>query len=116
MAFTGTNASHRRSFDMPGADTTIASGVNGSGQIVGTCFGNTATSHGFVDTASRFCRVDYPGASFTFVCGIDDRSSLDGSYDMVGYYGLGADHGFIATVTPIVAPAGPIVAPVTLKR
>ena len=35
---------------------------------------------------------------------------------MVGRYGLGADHGFIATVTPSVAPCAPIVAPATRKR
>lgn len=121
MAFTGTNASHRRSVDMPGAGGTTASGVNDSGQIVGAYVGNAASSswHGFVDTAGRFRRVDYPGASFTFVYGIDDRSSRDGSYDMVGNYRLGADHGFhgfIATVTPIIAPSAPIVAPATPRR
>ena len=107
IAFTGSNASAARLIDKPGADGTEANGVNDSGQVVGSY--DTNGVHGFVDNGGRFATIDYPGVSYTVPSGIDDPSSLDHSYDVVGTYsGDHGFHGFIATVTPVLAASAPI--------
>jgi Putative Ig domain/PASTA domain len=92
------------SFDVPGATSTIASGINDSGQIAGT-YGDGHTTHGFIGNQRSYRAIDYPGAAGTTVNGINDVDDT-GHVDVVGTYrGQGGQHGFLATVTPPSPPS-----------
>jgi hypothetical protein len=47
--------------DVPGAVWTIASGINNSGQVVGS----DSNGDGFLWSASSFTTIDVPGATLT---------------------------------------------------
>src|SRR5262245_16614819 len=47
--------------DVPGATSTVAQGINDSGQIVGQFF-DALGSHGFLDSGGSFTTIDVPGA------------------------------------------------------
>jgi uncharacterized membrane protein len=68
-------------FVVPGSSSTIASGVNNAGKIVGSYF--TVSSnvwHGFENAAGRPITIDYPGAQQTFPTGINNQDQIVGSY------------------------------------
>jgi hypothetical protein len=82
----------------PGASSTMALGVNGSDEVVGTYTdgsGNSATMHGFTWTPEGgFTTVDDPhGIGTTTINGVNDRG------DLVGFYvdTKGNTDGFLAT-------------------
>jgi uncharacterized membrane protein len=84
-----------RSINVPGAQETLALGINNNpGTIVG--FFQTASdphAHGFVmRPGSRFQRVDVPGSTATVVWSINDAGVLVGRYED----SVGRSHGFIA--------------------
>src|SRR5712672_2765341 len=83
-------------FDDPSASTpfTLAHGLNGMGQIVGTYI-NTGTQHGFLLSAGTYTTIDDPlGAHSTEALGIN------GSGQIVGLYAIGsAQHGFLYNPT-----------------
>ena len=70
----------------PGGCSTIAFGINDSGQIAGTyrdgCSGNT---HGFVYSNGAFTAIDYPGASQTFALGINNAGVVVGYSDLTAF-------------------------------
>jgi probable HAF family extracellular repeat protein len=49
------------SFDYPGAIGTNASGINASGQIVGSYGDSSFQSHGFLKDGATYTSFDYPG-------------------------------------------------------
>jgi len=65
--------------DVPGANNTLAWGINNSGTIVGP-WGNLSNwVEGYVRTSDGvFAVVDFPGALETFVVGINDRGDICG--------------------------------------
>ncbi|MGH3258075.1 MAG: hypothetical protein ACRDOU_22225, partial [Streptosporangiaceae bacterium] len=91
---------HGRFIDLavPGASSTMALGVNGRDEVVGTYTdgsGSSATMHGFTWTPwTGFTTVDDPhGVGTTTINGINDRG------DLVGFYvdSAGNTDGFLAT-------------------
>jgi probable HAF family extracellular repeat protein len=74
--------------DPPGAAFTFASGINASGQIVGTY--NNGPYHGFLYSGGTYATLDVPSAdNFTFAEGIN------GSSQIVGYFANATGrHGF----------------------
>ena len=79
--------------DFPGAAAgTAVNGINARGQIAGQYIDSNSSSHGFVATGTTFMTVDYPGAVWTVIAGINEHR------DIVGYYFTAAGpeaHGFI---------------------
>ena len=73
---------------MPGANYTVAGGINSAGQIVGN-YGQDGNldSHGFLYSDGTFTYFDYPREIFTFPTGINDYGLIVGS--------AGADIGFL---------------------
>jgi uncharacterized membrane protein len=81
--------------DVPGAVSTIASGINDSGEIVGSFFDGTHT-HGFVDQNGMFSQIDISGAADTYVNAVNNNGMIAGSFTS------DTAHGFIGT--PITSP------------
>jgi len=64
--------------DVPGANFTIARGIDG-GNIVGRSWGG-GTNHGFSYDGSTYTTLDVPGAIHTFAYGIDG-GNIVGKYN-----------------------------------
>ncbi len=73
-------------FDGPGAGTgsgqgTRAIGMNSKGTIAGTVTSNNWKTYGFLrQTNGKITKVEYPGAQYTSVYGINDSGTIVGSY------------------------------------
>jgi hypothetical protein len=63
--------------DVPGARSTIPSGINTAGQIVGT-FDAVTSSDGFLTDGATFTTIDVPGARNTYLQGINVVGQLVG--------------------------------------
>jgi uncharacterized membrane protein len=71
--------------DVPGSETTIASGINASGHIVGWYRDGTADRvHGFLLRDGAYTSVDYPDAVLTQLHGIGPDGDIVGSYRKAG--------------------------------
>jgi probable HAF family extracellular repeat protein len=79
--------------DVPGASATQASGINDSGQIVGSYDAATAT-HGFLYSGGSFTTIDAPGASFTRLFSINDSGQIIGISNGVFFSFLYSDGSF----------------------
>lgn len=82
------------SIDYPGALSTIATGINNSGQIVGSWADSNGNSHGFLldsNTCTAYCSFDYPGGTQTSPNGINDAGQIVGNYEDANQVG----HGFM---------------------
>lgn len=66
--------------DYPAAFNTGVFGINKSGQMSGTYFGNDGVAHAFICTDGKFSSFDFPKAARTFGFGLNDAASF------VGYY------------------------------
>jgi hypothetical protein len=91
----------------PGAGPmgTIASGINDSGQVVGTFFDNSNTRNGFSLSGASYSTVDVPGAAATAATGVNNSGQITGYYTD----GSGGVHGFTQTggsATPFDEPSG----------
>src|SRR5205807_1630691 len=92
--------------DVPGATGTTASGINGTGQIVGTFVDTGGVSHGFLrDAGGTFYAIDVPGAPSTTASGINSTGQIVGTFLSTTD---SHDHGFLrdaaGTFTTIDAP------------
>ncbi len=72
--------------DFPGANDTLAFGINESGTVVGywdllDSNGNLLAIHGFKWKNGAFTQVDFPGAVDTAVYGINARGDIVGGWD-----------------------------------
>ena len=76
--------------NVPGASSTIASGINNSGQIVGQ-YSNTGGTHGFLLSGGVYTTLDAPGAISTEAYGINDAGQIVGQYSD----NTGGTHGFL---------------------
>ena len=94
-------------FDIPGAFSTTATGINDQANVVGyyttgiVIRGIRALvrAHGFIFAYGEYSAIDYPGAWQTRAFGISD-GDLVGTLEIVGRYEtfLGASQGFVASI------------------
>ena len=59
---------------------THARGINNSGVIVGYFYGSDGNNHGFLLSGGVATQVDYPGASSTYLEGINDKGTVVVNY------------------------------------
>jgi hypothetical protein len=89
--------------DVTGANTTSVTGVNDSGEIVGSYSDDTGL-HGFLrDPEGVITTIDSPGASFTVPADINNLGAIVGSaFDASGYHGFlrSASGAFTAIAAP----------------
>ena len=82
--------------DYPGAQSTIARGINDANRIVGYYRDSQdGTQHGFVYDGRNFKAVDVPGAVNTFATGINNWGDIVGYYTAIDSAGQYHDHGFL---------------------
>jgi uncharacterized membrane protein len=75
-----------------GAGGTAPLGLNNRGDVVGFYIGTDSNSHGFVLSAGVFTTLDFPqDGGLTYATSINDEGVI------VGTYGPGENHAFIAT-------------------
>jgi hypothetical protein len=80
-----------KTIDYPAAFNTGVFGINRTGQMSGTYFGNDGVAHAFICTSGKFSSLDFPKASRTFGFGLNEAAWI------VGYY-IDSDnkiHGFL---------------------
>ncbi len=68
------------SFDVPGATSTTAVGINADGALVGA-FVDGAGTHGYLLSGGRFTTIDYPGAALTTAKGINSQGDIVGTHN-----------------------------------
>jgi uncharacterized membrane protein len=73
-----------------------ATGVNDSGQIVGTYLDSSSVWHGYERTLGTFTKINAPfvGATASFASAINNSGEVVGGWNADGYTGDGASHGF----------------------
>jgi uncharacterized membrane protein len=85
--------------DFPGAVSTNASGINDSGQIVGTYYTNPAGGpiHGFLLSGGAYTSIDFPNAAQTEANGINASGQIVGVYFDTNLCGncYGVEHPFL---------------------
>jgi hypothetical protein len=91
----------------PGAVSTVASGINNSGQIVGNYVDGSGNTNGFGYSGGSYTTIDVPAAAATTASGISNNGQITGSYTD----GSGGVHGFTqtgfgGTPTPFDNPGG----------
>jgi probable HAF family extracellular repeat protein len=69
-------------FNVPGAmpNSTVATGVNDSGQIVGYFSDSAGQRYGFLDTDGVFTTINFPGAALTAASGINNAGQIVGGF------------------------------------
>ena len=86
-------------FAVPGAISTIASGINAHGDIAGTYIDESGRRHGFAQRDGIITTIDYPGAAGTEARGIGPSGDIVGFYWRPGELGAGAGgvsaHGYL---------------------
>ncbi len=75
--------------DVPGSINSIASGINDCGHIVGDVYDQYGY-HGYVFDGSVFAILDFPGAPFTRVTGINNSGQIAGYFNPNGNQVLGS--------------------------
>jgi len=78
----------------PGSVSTEATGIDGSGRVVGTYKSPDGRFHGYVFDGITYRTVDFPGGWHTYLFGIDGSGRTVGSYNMTAagpYHGLIVD-------------------------
>jgi uncharacterized membrane protein len=85
--------------DFPGADLTIALGINDSGMVVGEwdildLQGNTLAYHGFTWKDGAFSDVEFPGSADTSILAINNNGDYVGLWDTD--INAPAGHGFLS--------------------
>jgi uncharacterized membrane protein len=101
---------------VPGANFTLAEGINDAGVIVGWYFvDGTSGYQGFVDNGGSFTTIDYPGYPNTYLAGINDSGLIVGGYGTavtIGSTNYEWPHGFLYSAgafTSFDAPFGDVV-------
>jgi uncharacterized membrane protein len=83
------------SFDVPGATTTAAQGVNDHGAVVGAYVDASGKQHGFLLDGGNYTTIDYSGAISTGARGINNNGDIVGVHiDAMGLPG-GGNRGFL---------------------
>jgi len=76
---------------VPSSTTSIATGINGAGLIVGVYQDLSGVRHGFTNNGGTFSNVDFPGASGTQAIGVNDAGQIVGDY----FDAANVEHGFL---------------------
>jgi hypothetical protein len=66
-------------FDVPVPPTTVATGINKAGQIVGDYF-DGSKNHGFLLTGGNYITLDPSGSTFTVASKINDAGQIVGTF------------------------------------
>jgi uncharacterized membrane protein len=82
------------SFDVPGATSTRAIGINADGAVVGD-FVDSAGTHGYLLNGGNFTKIDYPNAFATSAKGINSQGDIVGSHTDDSSGAPSAIHGFL---------------------
>jgi probable HAF family extracellular repeat protein len=77
-------------------NSTLATGINASGQIVGYYLDVFNVVHGFLLDNGSYTMLDVPGSTGTWAYGINDSGQIVGYY----YDASEGQHGFLATPVP----------------
>lgn len=77
----------------PAAVSTEPSGINNSGQIVGTYKDAAGVHHGFLFDGSNYVDLGFPGASYNWVFGISRSGQIVGSFS---HNPFGPFHAFVS--------------------
>jgi uncharacterized membrane protein len=87
-------------FDVPGATSTVALGINDLTEIVGS-FNDATGGHGFLRKNGEITVIDFPGASSTHAASINNLGQIAGDYILNGQlYGFLLDNGAFTTINP----------------
>jgi probable HAF family extracellular repeat protein len=89
--------------NVPGFQNTRPVGINDHGDIVGRCWNDGGTIHGFVYRDGKFETLDMPGAEIVRVIGINNAGQIVGVYTKDGGTTY---HGFLGTPVKPIANAG----------
>jgi probable HAF family extracellular repeat protein len=65
----------------PGSSSSVATGINNAGQIVGTYTDTAGKVHGFLDTNGVYKSIDVPGSTQTIPTGINNAGQIVGASD-----------------------------------
>jgi probable HAF family extracellular repeat protein len=68
------------SISYPGDAYTYLSGINNSGEIVGSYLDSSFNSHGFLYNGGTFSPINFPGVTSTYPYGINDSDQIVGEY------------------------------------
>lgn len=87
-------------FDVPGAKSTIAAGVNTAGVISGVWTDAANANHGFIYSGGSFTSIDFPSATNTTAIGINDSNEVAGFYEDAAnvFHGFVYSNGAFSTV------------------
>ena len=80
----------------PGAKSTVASGINAAGHVVGW-YEQGDQTYGFLYKAGNYSTVQYPGAALTQLYGIGADGDIAGGFRMRDETNRLAYHGFLLT-------------------
>ena len=78
---------------VPSSTTSIATGINAAGMIVGVYQDLAGVRRGFANTGGAFSNVDFPGASGTQAIGVNDAGQIVGDY----FDAANVEHGFVSS-------------------
>src|SRR5262245_16861020 len=82
--------------NVPGAQSTVANGINNGNVIVGSYVSSTGHNFGFRLQNGHFTTINVPGSTQTFALGINDLGDIVGSYSLPGTPSQPANgHGFL---------------------
>src|SRR5262249_46346638 len=91
--------------DVPGSRSTVAAGINASGQIVGQYSDAAGVLHGFLLHGGSYYLLDVPAAHETVANGINATGQIVGAYGNLVF--AGPYHGFVyggSSYTSLDAP------------
>src|SRR5437016_588326 len=66
--------------DFPGSISTLAWGINHSGDIAGLYTSADKATQGFLRSRGQFISIDFPGAAYTAAFGISPQGDVIGDY------------------------------------
>lgn len=78
---------------VPSSTASVATGINGTGLIVGHYIDFAGVRRGFVNDSGTFSNVDFPGAIETQVFDINAAGQIVGDY----FDAAGVEHGFVSS-------------------
>lgn len=83
-SFTFTVIDYPGSFSVPGQNSTVTTGINDLGEIIGTYEDGTGGTHGFTYVGGSFSTLDLPGGETT-LSGINDSGEIVGDSLLGGF-------------------------------
>jgi probable HAF family extracellular repeat protein len=86
--------------NFPGANYTVATGINNAGEVVGYYADGFTKVHGFTYDNGTFTTIDSPNGLGTWISGINSKGQIVGYYSdaLSVFHGLVYDHGTFTTL------------------